>query len=203
MNTWPVDSRWMLPAVAVIVLLAVVMPGAVRAFRQRRRPWRLTCPQAGAVAQIQVAPARAALAALLGRPPEVARCSLWPAHLACREDCLALPAAARQRMRAGEAPPRGHADAVVRMIVVPLDGTRGGEVVLPAVGELARAWGATVRLLRVVPPAHEVLGEAEAVGADLIAMAVDQRHGPRGGTGLPQATTIPLLLVPAGRPAAE
>ncbi|HEU4369384.1 MAG TPA: universal stress protein [Methylomirabilota bacterium] len=160
MNAWLVLS-----GIVVIVLVGIVVPIAVFALRDWRRPWRLTCPQAGAVAQITVAPGEAALAELLGRQPEIARCSLWPALLACRQDCLALPAAARQRMRAGEAPPRDRADAAVRMIVVPLDGTRGGEAVLPAVGELARACGATVRLLRVVPPVGVVCGEHDRVVA--------------------------------------
>jgi hypothetical protein len=244
MNGWLVLS-----AVLVIVLAAVVTPIAVSAFGHWRRPWRLTCPQTGTVAQIQVAPGEAALAELLGRQPEIARCSLWPALLACRQDCLALPVVARQQMRPGEAPPRDRTDAHIRMIVVSLDGTRDGEAVLPAVGELARAFGARVRLLRVVPPVKGVLGEddrvvayvdqeaarvegeardylrqaatalpgvavevavrvgdedrhvveeAEAAAADLIAMAVDQRRGTR----LQQTTTIPVLLVPAGQPAA-
>jgi nucleotide-binding universal stress UspA family protein len=251
MNAWVVLS-----AVVAIALVAVVIPVAVSAFRHWRRPWRLTCPQAGTVAQIQVAPVEAALDELLGRPPEIARCSLWPARLACAQDCLALTAAARQRMRAGEAPPRERGDTAGRTIVVALDGTRGGEAVLPAVGELARAWGATVRLLRVVPPVEAARGEddrvvayadqetarveadardylrwaataladvavqtavrtgddvnrhlveeAEAAGADLIAVAVDPGGGSRGRgsapTRLPQATTIPLLLVPSGAP---
>jgi hypothetical protein len=249
MNGWLILS-----AMLVIVLVGVVAPVAVSAFRHWRRPWRLTCPQAGAVAQIQVAPTEAALAELLGRQPEIARCSLWPALLACRQDCLGLPVGAQQRMRRGEAPPRDRADTRIRMIVVPLDGTRGGEAVLPAVGELARACGATVRLLRVVPPVKEVRGEddrvvayvdqeagrvegearvylrqaatalpgvavevavrvgdedrhvveeAEAAEADLIAMAVGQPHAARSrGIRLQQTTTIPLLLVPAGEPAA-
>lgn len=244
MNAWVVLS-----AVLVIVLVAVVTPVAVSVFRDWRRPWRLSCPQTGAVAQIEVAPGEAALAEVLGRRPEIARCSLWPRLLACRQDCLDLSVGARQRMRAGEAPPRARTDTRMRMIVVPLDGTRGGEAVLPPVGELARACGATVRLLRILPPVKEVRGdddrvvayvdqetarvegeardylrlaatalagvaveaavrigdvpgqvveEAEAAGADLIAMAIDQRHGTR----LQQTTTIPLLLVPAGQPAA-
>lgn len=249
MNAWLVLS-----GMVVIVLVGIVAPIAISAFRDWRRPWRLTCPQAGAVAQIEVAPGEAALAELLGRRPEIARCSLWPTLLACRQDCLDLSVGARQRMRPGEAPPRDRTNTRIRMIVVPLDGTRGGEAVLPAVGELARACGATVRLLRIVPPVKEVRGEddrvvayvdqeaarveseardylrqaatalpgvtvevtvrvgdedrhvveeAEAAAADLIAVAVRQPHGPRArGIRLQQRTTIPLLLVPAGEPAA-
>lgn len=39
-----------------------------------------------------------------------------------------------------------------KRIVVPLDGTPLGEAVLPQVAELARALGATIELLHVVPP---------------------------------------------------
>jgi nucleotide-binding universal stress UspA family protein len=42
------------------------------------------------------------------------------------------------------------------MMVVPLDGMRGGEHVLPAVAGLAARWGSTVRLLRVMPPVTEL-----------------------------------------------
>jgi CBS domain-containing protein len=43
-----------------------------------------------------------------------------------------------------------------RVILVPLDGTPGSEAVLETIGEVARAEGASVRLLSVQPPAHEV-----------------------------------------------
>jgi acetoin utilization protein AcuB len=63
-------------------------------------------------------------------------------------------------VRAGR-PPRP-ADAPLpessagRVILVPLDGTAGSEAVLETIGEIARAEGASVRLLSVHPPVHEV-----------------------------------------------
>ena len=63
-------------------------------------------------------------------------------------------------VRAGR-PPRA-ADAPLpesspdRLILVPLDGAAGSEAVLGTIGEIARAEGASVRLLGVHPPAHEV-----------------------------------------------
>jgi len=253
MNLWII-----LPALAVLTLVYIIAPLAFLTFWDWRHPWRLTCPRAGTVAQIQVDAARAAVAAVFGRRVEIERCSLWPGRLNCRQECLTLPFTARQRMRHGEAPPRARVGTEIRMIIVPLDGTRGSEAVLPAIGELARAQGAKVRLLRVVTPVKEVHGEddrvvayadqesmrveteareyltraadaltgiavedavrfgeiipqvvaeAEAAEADLIAMAT---HRCRGlgllkrsvARQLQQATTIPLLLVPYGERAA-
>ena len=63
-------------------------------------------------------------------------------------------------------------------------------------------------VVRFGAPVTEIVEEAEAGGADLIALAA-HRRGPlgrlfRAGTAdaLERATTIPLLLVPYGRPAA-
>ena len=89
--------------------------------------------------------------------------SLWPGLLGCQQECLALPIAAQQRMRRGEAPPAPRAVAGLRTIVVPLDGTGGSEAVLPAVAEVARIRGARVRLLRVVAPVTEVRGADERI----------------------------------------
>src|SRR4029450_5464302 len=55
--------------------------------------------------------------------------------------------------RAADAPPVGSA---ARVILVPLDGSSGSEVILDTIGEIARAEGASVRLLSVHPPTHEV-----------------------------------------------
>jgi nucleotide-binding universal stress UspA family protein len=158
MNPWLVLS-----ALVVIALLYVAVPVAVAAFRQWHRPWRLTCPSAGMVAQIRVGAARAAVAEVFGRPPDIDRCSLWPELVGCRQACLALPMGARRRMRRGEAPPREHADGAIRLILVPLDGTPGSEAALPAAAEIARGCGATLRLLSVVPPAKEVRNEEDRV----------------------------------------
>ena len=54
----------------------------------------------------------------------------------------------------------------IRKILVPLDRSAGSEAVLPAVGELARAEGAEVRLLHVAPPVYPVI-----VGNRVIAYA--------------------------------
>jgi nucleotide-binding universal stress UspA family protein len=66
-------------------------------------------------------------------------------------------------MRRGEAPPRQRADDTGRLMVVPLDGSRGSEAMLPAVAAFARDWGATLRLLRVLPPVKEVRGDDDHV----------------------------------------
>ncbi|HET7340000.1 MAG TPA: universal stress protein [Methylomirabilota bacterium] len=255
MNAWTV-----LLGLIVLAVLYVGGPVAMAAFAQWRRPWRLTCPRGGEIAQIRVGATRAAVAELFGRRVEIERCSRWPAMLGCRQECLAQPAGTWQRMRRGDPPPRPRATDSVKMIVVPLDGDRGSEAVLPAVRELAAASGATVRLLRVVRPVGEVrseeedrvvvyadqetqrveteardylqraaaslsgipvedavrigdvatavVEEAEAAGADLIALAAHRRHwlgrlfGRSVATRLRRATTIPLLLVAYGKPAA-
>lgn len=158
MNFWSV-----LVGLAVIALVFVLAPVASSAFWDWRRPWRLTCPRAGSVAQIRVAAARAAVAEVFGRRATIEQCSLWPGLRGCAQDCLALPVTRRQRMRRGEAPPRPEADGEVRMIVVPLDGSSGSEAVLPAVAELARARGATVRLLRVTDAGGAVQGDNQRV----------------------------------------
>lgn len=141
-----------------------------------------------------------------------------------------------------------------RVILVPLDGTSGSEAVLDTIGEIARAEGASVRLLSVHTPVHEVevegrivsyadqeterieaetrtyfqrvaanLGpvtvtfgvrfgepvaqiveEAEAVRATLIAMATHRRTGIarifKGSVAerVERGTTIPVMLVQYG-----
>jgi nucleotide-binding universal stress UspA family protein len=164
MNPWLV-----LLALVALALVGVVTPVALAAYQQWRRPWRLTCPRVGTLAQIRVGAGRAAVAELFGRQPEVERCSLWPARLGCLDECLALPVGARQRMRRGETPPREATPGAPRVIVVPLDGTRGSEEVLPAVAGLAERWSATVRLLRVMPPVKELRD-----GEDHVIAFVDQ-----------------------------
>jgi nucleotide-binding universal stress UspA family protein len=157
MNPWLV-----LIAVLALALVYVCVPVALAAFGQWRRPWRLACPRTGSIAQIQVGAARAAVGEVLGRQPEIDRCSLWPALVGCRQECLAMPAAPRQQMRRGEAPPRSRGDGD-RVIVVPLDGSRGSEKVLPAAVAVARNVGARIRLLRVVPPVKEIRNEEDRV----------------------------------------
>jgi nucleotide-binding universal stress UspA family protein len=158
MNPWLILS-----ALVTLAFVFVATPVAAAAVREWRRPWRLVCPRAGMVAQIRVEPGLAALAEVFGRRPTVARCSLWPPLAECREECLALPRDARRPMRRGEAPPRGRADAAIRLIVVPLAKAAASERALPAIAELARGCGATLRLLRVVPPVKEVRDEDDRV----------------------------------------
>lgn len=157
MNAWLVLS-----ALLVLALAYVSFPVAIIAFRHWSRPWRLRCPRTGSVAQIRVAAGRAALGAVFGRTPEIDRCSLWPARLGCEQECLAT-SAERQPMRRGEPPPHLRPDGADRVIVVPLDGSPASENVLPAVVPIATTWGATVRLLRVVPPVKEVRDEHDRV----------------------------------------
>jgi nucleotide-binding universal stress UspA family protein len=83
-------------------------------------------------------------------------------------------------MRHGEAPPRLRAGGAGRVIVVPLDGSSGSEGVLPAVAHIARSWGATVRLLRVVPPVKEVRDEDDRVIAYVDQESTRVEHEARG-----------------------
>lgn len=151
------DPWVVLPAVIVVALIFVVVPVAVVTFVHWRRPLRLTCPRAGSEAQIRVSAARAAVAAVLARgAPGIERCSLWPTLRGCREECLALPTGDIRPVRRGTPPPRPHSAPGLHTILVPLDGSPGSEWVLEAVGELARAHGATVRFLHVVKPVRAV-----------------------------------------------
>jgi nucleotide-binding universal stress UspA family protein len=253
-------SPWIvLLGLALVAVVFVLAPVGLAVFWHWRRPWRLTCPRTGTLAQVRVGATRAAVASVFGQRATIERCSLWPTRRGCRQECLALPAQALVAMRPGEAPPRVGGGEALRIILVPLDGSPGSEAVVPAVRELARVRGATVRLLRVVAPATsvraegdrvvayadqesariaeearayfkrvrrdlvgvtvqeavrfgepaaEIVEEAEAVGADLIALATHRRHGLgrllKGSVArrLERATTIPLLLVPYGARAA-
>jgi CBS domain-containing protein/nucleotide-binding universal stress UspA family protein len=141
-----------------------------------------------------------------------------------------------------------------RTILVPLDGASGSEAVLETIGEIARAEDASVRLLSVHPPVHEVevegrilafadqetarveaeaqdylkrvavslgsvsvsfavrfgepveqiVAEAEAASATLIAMASHRRTGiariVKGSVAehVERTTTIPVMLVQYG-----
>jgi nucleotide-binding universal stress UspA family protein len=150
------DPWIVLPALVVLAVVFVMAPVGALTFAHWRRPWRLTCPRTGTEAQIQVAATRAAVAAVLGRgEPSIARCSLRPRILDCREECLALPVGELRRMRRGEAPPRASTPGL-HTILVPLDGSPDSESVLDAVGELARAHRASVRFVHVVEPVGAV-----------------------------------------------
>lgn len=249
MNPWIVLS-----GLAVIVFVFVVVPIGFPTFTRWRRPVRLTCPRAGREAQLSVGATHAAVAAVLGRgAPHVERCSLWAAVRECREECLALPDESMRTVPRGTPPP---AESGLRRILVPLDGAPGSETVLDTVGELARRYRATVRLVHVAAPAEgirsddgmqvvayvdqegehlevlarayfkdvarrlpgvtieeavrfgdpveQIVAEAEAAGAELIAMSTHHRT-PLGrlvhrsfARRLQHTTTIPMLLVPYG-----
>lgn len=160
MNPWTV-----LLALAVVALVFVLVPVASAAFSRWRRPWRLTCPRAGTIAQIRVDASRAAVAEALGRRAMIERCSLWPGRRGCSEECLALSATTMQAMQPGTPPPRPGKGAGIRTILVPLDGSTQSESVLAAVRELARVSGAAVRLLRVVSPGAAVRADDDRVVA--------------------------------------
>jgi nucleotide-binding universal stress UspA family protein len=151
MNPWIV-----LLALFVIALVFVLLPVGTTAFATWRRPVRLACPRTKAEAQLRVAPLRAALASWFGRAARVERCSQWSSVRVCREECLELPEGARRPVAIGAPPPRPDRGPGVHTILVALDGRPGGEAVLPAVADLARAQHATVRLLRVVPPGEAI-----------------------------------------------
>jgi nucleotide-binding universal stress UspA family protein len=144
-------NPWLLvPALALIAAVFVVVPIAVTTFVHWRRPWRLVCPRENSEAQIKVAAARAAVAALVGRAPAIDRCSLWSTVRECREECLALPVDAMRRMRRGDPPPSSRTWPGLHTIIVPLDGSLGSERILDAVADLARQQAATLRFVHVV-----------------------------------------------------
>lgn len=146
------DPWVVLPVLVAFAVVFVVAPVGAAAFAHWRRPFRLTCPRAGTEAQIRVAAARAAVAAVLGRGiSSVERCSLRSTVRGCRDDCLALPARELRPVRRGEPPPRVQSDPGLHTILVALDGSPGSERVLDAVGTLARARRSIVRLVHVVP----------------------------------------------------
>ncbi len=68
-----------------------------------------------------------------------------------------------QAGRPPRAPSTAVREALGRVILVPLDGSTGSEAVLETIGEIARAEGASVRLLSVHPPVHEVVVEGRVV----------------------------------------
>ena len=163
MNPWVV-----LLALVVLTVVFVVAPVAATTFAHWRGPFRLTCPRAGAEAQIRVAATRAAVAAVLGRgAPGIERCSLWLTVRGCREECLALPVGELRPVRRGTPPPRAQSVPGLHTILVPLDGSPGSERVLDTVGELALAYRATVRFVHVVAPVKAV----EAAGGRVVVFA--------------------------------
>ena len=163
MNPWNV---W----IALVVVVFVVMLAAAVRMARWRHPWRLTCPLAGTEAQIKFTAPRALLAAMLGRSTlAVGHCSRWPTVRSCRDDCLTLPISAWHPVRRGEPPPRDQTREQ-HTILVPLDGSSASEAVLGIIGGVARAYDATVRLVRVLTPPEAV----EAADGSRIVAFTDQ-----------------------------
>jgi universal stress protein A len=245
------DLTIVLPALVAIALVFVVVPVGAAVYGRWRRPFRLTCPRTGSDAQIQVASAAAAVAAVFGRDSvDLRRCSLWSSVSGCRAECLAHPSTVTIRpMRRGEPPPKPDPDR--HTILVALDGTPGAERILDVVAAVAAVRASTVRLVHVAPPveairdadgqivafaadvtasveyrmqdyltrvgsrlsgvpvetvvrfgdpATEIVAEAEAAGADLVAMTRRSWPGLAGwwrtsvSRRVQRATLIPLLL---------
>jgi nucleotide-binding universal stress UspA family protein len=160
-------NPWLVLLGITLVAAAVALMVGAAAFAQFRRPWRLRCPRDGAEAQVQVDALGAARAEMTGHGrPFVLRCSHRGPDQACDDACLALPADACRRVQPGAAPLPVEGRPVV---LVPLDGTHGSEVVLPTARALARTRGASVRLLRVMP-----FVEAVRDGEDRVIAYVDQ-----------------------------
>jgi nucleotide-binding universal stress UspA family protein len=185
-----------------IVAAALVIAVGTATYLTVRRPWRISCPRDGRDARVQVNAASAVRAEVFGSERWIARCSLWPV-LGCGEACLDTPATARREVRPGEPlpKPRGR-----QTILVPLDGSRASEAVLPTARALARGRGARVRLLRVVPPVEAVHDDYDHViayldqeAANAEAEALDYLRGlQRGLDGFDVDTVVRF-----GDPAAE
>ena len=181
MNPWTI-----LIGIAAIAALFVVLPVAATTFSHYRRARRIRCPADGADAQIALDAPRAAIGEVLGRPwREVARCSLWPTVRLCKQECLALGENEMRPIRPGAPAPGAARDTRLRKILVQLDGSPGSASVLWTVGQLARAQGARVRLLRVESPVSSGV-------ARLVKGSVAER--------VERATTVPVVLVPYGAP---
>jgi nucleotide-binding universal stress UspA family protein len=154
MNAWVV-----IIGIVVVAALYVVLPVAAAAFSQYRRAWRLRCPADGADAEITIDAPRAAIGEVLGRPwREVSRCSLWPTIRLCKQECLSLSESEMRPIPTGAPAPGTTRGTRLHKILVPLDGSPGSASVLWTVGQLARAQGARVRLLRVESPVSSVYG---------------------------------------------
>jgi nucleotide-binding universal stress UspA family protein len=146
-----------------VFALAVTVVATVAAMTlyHYRRPWRLRCPQDDVEADVQVAAGAATLHEVFGLGGVyVDRCSHREPGEMCDEACLTLPADAHRRVGPFDPalPPVGQP-----VVLVPLDGTAESEVSLRTARGLARARGARIRLLRVMPPAIQVLDSEDHI----------------------------------------
>ena len=157
MNWWLV-----LRGIVFLAAVFVVAPVAAATYSRFRCPLHLRCPAEGTSARVEVDARQAALGEMLGlAAPEVARCSLWPRLRLCRQACLNLSTTEMLAIRPGAPTPQTR----IQKILVPLDGSPGGGVVLWTVGQLARAQGARVRLVHVEPAPGAVLSSDDRVVA--------------------------------------
>jgi hypothetical protein len=85
------------PGLVILAVLAfgfffVVLPVALTAFGEYRRPRGVVCPEAACAATVGVDTRHATWTAVLGRLRlRVASCSLWPGRRGCAETCLKAP----------------------------------------------------------------------------------------------------------------
>lgn len=78
-----------LAAIAALGLVYVVFPVVMDAFMRYRKSRRVSCPEAGKAADINIDARLAALQAGLGKTKlQVAHCSMWPERKGCGQNCL-------------------------------------------------------------------------------------------------------------------
>jgi len=114
-------------------------------------------------------------------------------------------------VRPKQAPAHPEQPAPIRNILVPLDGSRLAEAVLPLVRDLAPALGAQVTLVRVVttlPPAFVVVPDVASSPAYLRAALGEARENVEAylqqvSADLATAGVTVISLMPAGQAAAE
>lgn len=156
-------NAWLVLLVIAALCSAVALVVGLSMFVSLYRPWRVRCPRDGADARVQVDALGAAGGELIGRSRlSVLRCTHRAPAEICDEACLHAPAAERRPVRPDDAPVPVVGTPTV---LVPLDGTPGSEAAVPTARTLARAQGARVRLLRVMPTAQSVRGVDQRIVA--------------------------------------
>jgi hypothetical protein len=75
--------------IAAVGALYVVAPVVAHTYRRFRPPRTVTCPENHEPAEIQIDAGEAAATAAFGKPElRVRRCSRWPEHEQCGQECL-------------------------------------------------------------------------------------------------------------------
>ena len=84
------DTPWVVLAAIVGVAVGyVLLPVAGDVFLRFRSKRRVTCPEAGADAEVGVDATRAALTAAFRHPVlKIKACSLWPERKGCEQGCV-------------------------------------------------------------------------------------------------------------------